>query len=67
MRYINEPNHCERVQLETAEYVLNDCPLHSVERDLKKVSSGFDPKIIGIKMGFGALVKFVDSLPRILC
>ena len=50
MRYINEPNHCERVQLETAEYVLNDCPLHSVERDLKKVSSGFDPKIIGIKM-----------------
>jgi hypothetical protein len=70
MRRISERNHyCECGQLETVEHVLKKCPLHSAERDyLKKVSSELDPKILlDTNRGFGAVVKFLDSLPQLLC
>jgi hypothetical protein len=70
MRCINERNHnCECGQLETVEHVLKECPLHSAERDyLKKVSPELDSKIfLDTKKGLGAVVKFLDSLPQLLC
>jgi hypothetical protein len=70
MRCINERNHnCECGQLETVEHVLKECPLHSAERDyLRKVSPELDPKILlDTKKGLGAVVKFLDSLPQLLC
>jgi hypothetical protein len=70
MRYINEQNYyCECGQLETVGHVLEECPLHSAERDyLRKVSPELDPKILlDIKKGLGAVVKFLDSLPQLLC
>jgi hypothetical protein len=66
----NERNHnCECGQLETVEHVLKECPLHSAERDyLRKVSPELDPKILlDTKKGLGAVVKFLDSLPQLLC
>jgi hypothetical protein len=64
MRCINEKNHyCECGQLETVEHVLKECPLHSAERDcLKKVSPELDTK-----KGLGAVVKFLNSFPQLLC
>jgi hypothetical protein len=70
MRCINERNHyCECGQLETVEHVLKECPLHSAERDyLRKVFLELDPKILlDTKKGLGAVVKFLDSLPQLLC
>jgi hypothetical protein len=70
MRCINERNHyCECGQLETVEHVLKECSLHSAERDyLRKVSPELDPKILlDTKKGLGAVVKFLDSLPQLLC
>jgi hypothetical protein len=70
MRCINERNHyCECGQLETVDHVLKECPLHSAERDyLRKVSPELDPKILlDTKKGLGAVVKFLDSLPQLLC
>jgi hypothetical protein len=56
-------------QLETVEHILKECPLHSAERDyLRKVSPELDPKILlDTKKGLGAVVKFLDSLPQLLC
>jgi hypothetical protein len=49
-------------------HVLKECPLHSAERDyLRKVSPELDPKILFTKKGLGAVVKFLDSLPQLLC
>jgi hypothetical protein len=64
MRCINERNHyCKCGQLETVENVLKECLLHSAERDyLRKVSPELDTK-----KGLGAVVKFLDSLPQLLC
>jgi hypothetical protein len=61
---ISEQNHyCKCGQLETVEHVLKECPLHSAERDyLRKVSPELDTK-----KGLGAVVKFLDSLPQLLC
>jgi hypothetical protein len=70
MRYINEQNHyCECGQLKTVEHGLNECPLHPAERDhLRKVSPELDPKILlDTKKGLGTVVKFLDSLPQLLC
>jgi hypothetical protein len=70
MRCISERNHyCECGQLETVEHILKECPLHSAERDyLRKVSPELDPKILlDTKKGLGAVVKFLDSLPQLLC
>ena len=67
---IDERNHnCECGQLETVEHVLKECPLHPAERDLlRKVSPELDPKIfLDTKKGLGAVVKFLDSLPQLLC
>ena len=69
-RGIDERNHnCECGQLETVEHVLKECPLHPAERDLlRKVSPELDPKILlDTKKGLGAVVKFLDSLPQLLC
>ena len=46
-----------------------ECPLHPAERDLlRKVSPELDPKILlDTKKGLGAVVKFLDSLPQLLC
>ena len=69
-RGIDERDHnCECGQLETVEHVLKECPLHPAERDLlKKVSPELDPKILlDTKKGLGAVVKFLDSLPQLLC
>jgi len=48
---------------------LQDAPLHPAERDLlRKVSPELDPKILlDTKKGLGAAVKFLDSLPQLLC
>jgi hypothetical protein len=70
LKMLNEQNHyCEYGQLETVEHVLKECPLHSAERDyLRKVSPELDPKILlDTKKGLGAVVKFLDSLPQLLC
>jgi hypothetical protein len=70
MRCINERNYyCKCGQLETVEHVLKECPLHSAERDyLRKVSLELDPKILlDTKKGLRAVVKFLDSLPQLLC
>ena len=69
-RGIDERNHnCECGQLETVEHVLKECPLHPAERDLlRKVSPELDPRILlDTKKGLGAVVKFLDSLPQLLC
>ena len=69
-RGIDERDHnCECGQLETVEYVLKECPLHPAERDLlRKVSLELDPKILfDTKKGLGVVVKFLDSLPQLLC
>ena len=69
-RGIDERDHnCECGQLETVEHVLKECPLHPAERDLlRKVSPELDPKILlDTKKGLGAVVKFLDSLPQLLC
>jgi hypothetical protein len=62
-------HYCECGQLETVEHVLKKFPLHSAERDyLRKVSPELDPKILlDTKKGLGAVVKFLDSLPQLLC
>jgi hypothetical protein len=70
MRCFNERNHyCKCGQLETVEHVLKKCPLHSAERDyLRKVSPELDPNILlYTKKGLGTVVKFLDSLPQLLC
>ena len=48
---------------------LKECPLHPAERDLlRKVSPELDPKILlDTKKGLDAVVKFLDSLPQLLC
>jgi len=69
-RGIDEQDHnCECGQLETVEHVLKECPLHPAERDLlRNVSLELDPKILfDTKKGLGAVVKFLDSLPQLLC
>jgi hypothetical protein len=69
-RCINERNHyCECDQRETVEHVFKECPLDSTERDyLRKVSLELDPKILfDNKKGLRAVVKFLDSLPQLLC
>ena len=69
-RGIDERDHnCKCGQLETVEHVLKECPLHPAERDLlRKVSPELDPKILlDTKKGLGAVVKFLDSLPQLLC
>ena len=68
--FSDERDHkCECGQLETVEHVLKECPLHPAERDLlRKVSPELDPKILlDTKKGLGAVVKFLDSLPQLLC
>ena len=70
LRGIDERDHnCECGQLETVEHVLKECPLHPAERDLlRKVSPELDSKILlDTKKGLGAVVKFLDSLPQLLC
>ena len=70
MRSITERDHnCECGQLETVEHVLKECPLHPEERAiLRKVSPELDPKVLlDTKKGLGAVVKFLDSLPQLLC
>jgi hypothetical protein len=67
---INEQNHyCKCGQLETVEHVLKECPLHSAERNyLRIVTPEPDPKILlDTKKGLGAVVKFLYSLPQLLC
>ena len=67
---IDERDHnCECDQLETVEHVLKERPLHPAERDLlRKVSPELNPKILlYTKKGLGAVVKFLDSLPQLLC
>ena len=69
-RGIDERDHnCECGQLETVEHVLKECSLHPAERDLlRRVSPELDPKILlDTKKGLGAVVKFLDSLPQLLC
>ena len=69
-RGIDERDHnCECGQLEIVEHVLKECPLHPAERDLlRKVSPELDPKILlDTKKGLGAVVKFLYSLPQLLC
>ena len=69
-RGIDERDHnCECGQLETVEHVLKECPLHPAARDLLgKVPPELDPKILlDTKKGLGAVVKFLDSLPQLLC
>ena len=69
-RGIDERDHnCECGQLETVEHVLKECPLHPAERDLlRRVSPELDPKILlDTKKSLGAVVKFLDSLPQLLC
>jgi hypothetical protein len=70
MSCINEQNYyCECGQLQTVEHVLKKPPLHSAERDyLKKVFPELNPKILlDTKKGLGAVVKFLGSLPQLLC
>ena len=67
---ISERNHyCECGQLETVEHILKECPLYPAERDyLRKVSPELEPRILlDTKKGLGAVVKFLDSLPQLLC
>ena len=69
-RGIDERDHnCECGQLFPVEHVLKECPLHSAERDLLRiVSPELNPKILlDTKKGLGAVVKFLDSLPQLLC
>ena len=69
-RGIKERSHnCECGQLETVEHILKECPLHPVEREvLRKVSPELDLKILlDTKKGLDAVVKFLDSLPQLLC
>ncbi len=67
MRYISERNHYAR--LETVEHVFKGCPLHPAEPDsLRKISPGFDPKILlDTKKSLGTVVKFLDLLPQLFC
>ena len=53
----------------TVEHILKECPLDPAERDLlKKVFPELDPKIFfDTKKSLGAVVKFLDSLPQLLC
>ena len=70
MRYISDQSHYgECDQLETVEHTLNECCLHFAERKLlRKVFPKLDPKILlDTKKGLGAVVKFLDSLPQLLC
>jgi hypothetical protein len=70
MRCINERNHyCECGQLETVEHVFKECPLYSAERDyLRKVSPELDPKILlNYKKALKTIIKFLNSLPQLLC
>ena len=62
-------NNCECGQLETIEHVLKECPLHHTKRDLmRKFSPELDLKIfLDTKTGLGAVFKFLDSLPQLLC
>ena len=69
-RGIDKRGHnCECGQLETVEHVLNKsrsagCRGHS----LRKVSPELDPKILlDTEKGLSAVVKFLDSLPQLLC
>ena len=69
-RGIKERSHnCECGQLETVEHILKECPLHPVQREvLRKVSPELDLKILlDTKKGLDAVVKFLDSLPQLLC
>ena len=69
-RCITERDYnCECGQLETVEHVLKECPLHPVERSfLSKVSPELDLRVLlDTKKGLGAVVKFLNSLPQLLC
>jgi hypothetical protein len=67
--FIAERSHyCECGQLETVEHISRDCALHPTERScLRKVSPEFDLQVLDTKKGRGAMVKFLDSLPQLLC
>ena len=70
MECTNRRNHCcEHGQLDIVEHLLKERPLHPAERDLlRRVSPELDPKILlDTKKGLGAVVKFLDSLPQLLC
>ena len=70
MRCITERDYnCECGQLETVEHVLKECPLHPVERSfLSKVSPELDLRVLlDTKKGLEAVVKFLNSLPQLLC
>ena len=56
-------------QLETVEHILKECPLHPLEREvLRKVSPELDLKILlDTKKALDAVVKFLNSLPQLLC
>jgi len=69
-RGIDERNrNCECGQLETVEHVLKECPLQPAERYLlRKVFPELDTKILlDTNKGLGAVVKFLYSLPQLLC
>ena len=68
-RGIDERDHnYECGQLETADHILNECPLHHAEKDLlRKVSPELDSKILlDTKKSLGVVVKFLDPLPQLL-
>ena len=70
IKHISEQNHyCEYDYLETIENVLNECPLNSAERvKLRKVPLELDPRILlDAKKGLGAVFKFLDPVPQLVC
>jgi len=66
--YFSERNYyCKCSQLKTIEHVLNECPLHTEEREsLRNVSLELYSKIfLDAKKGIGEVVKFLDLLPQL--
>jgi hypothetical protein len=56
-------HYCECGQLETVEHVFKECLLHHAEQGyLRRVFSELDTK-----NGLGAVIKFLNSLPQLLC
>jgi hypothetical protein len=69
-KFIAERSHyCVCGQLETAEHILRDCALHPTERScLRIVFPELDLQVLlDTKKSLGAVVKFLDSLPQLLC
>jgi hypothetical protein len=68
-RFAAERSHyCECSQLETVEHILRDCFLYPTKFSCLKSFPEIDLQaLLDTKKGFCAVVKFLDSLPQLLC